>query len=260
VSPPWYGNRTCIGDRFSSSDYVHHVLSDGAPRLLTPAALDARTRIVANMRFPFGRAIPVTATAGLRQPLLVHEAGPLKNNDIRGTQTHVHESGGREPAVVCKTYLVPRGSSAVQQLAKRLPKPAGVSPPWFGNRAGKHRAFLAERGCSHATGGLRPPLLVVLRCGHSPAKLRLVQYTNARLQERRASARRGSVSVRACRAKRTIFGERRPPNQELRPSARRGMGIAPAAPSVCCRTRMLTCHGGLTPPALVLACECPPAK
>jgi len=60
---------------------------------LTPAApgtaLDGRTRIVANMRFPFARAIPFTATAGLRQPLLVHEAGPLKNNDIRGAQTHV---------------------------------------------------------------------------------------------------------------------------------------------------------------------------
>jgi hypothetical protein len=56
----------------------------------------------------------------------------------------------------------------------------------------QHRAFVAERGCSDATGGLRPPLLVVLWCGHLPTKLRLVRYTNARLQERRPSARGGS--------------------------------------------------------------------
>jgi hypothetical protein len=98
-----------------------------------------------------------------------------------------------------------------------------VSPPWFGNRSRllaeannfrpitsaeptaanrqpavvrescrQHRAFHAERGCSHATWGLRPPLLVVLRCGHSPAKPQLVRYTNARLQERRPSAGRGT--------------------------------------------------------------------
>jgi hypothetical protein len=72
-----------------------------------------------------------------------------------------------------------------------------VSPPCFGNRTGKHRAFVAERGCSHATGGLRPPLLVVLRYGHLPTKLRLVRYTNARLQERRASVHRGSVTTPA---------------------------------------------------------------
>jgi hypothetical protein len=72
-----------------------------------------------------------------------------------------------------------------------------VSPPCFGNRTGKHRAFVAERGCSHATGGLRPPLLVVLRYGHLPTKLRLVRYTNARSQERRASARRGSGTAPA---------------------------------------------------------------
>jgi hypothetical protein len=35
--------------------------------------------------------------------------------------------------------------------------------------------------------------------------------------------------------------------QERRPSARRGSAIAPAALSVSCRTRMLACHGELTP-------------
>jgi hypothetical protein len=84
-----------------------------------------------------------------------------RNCDLCNTRTLVYKSGGREPAVVRESRR-------------------------------QHRTFLVERGCSHATGGLRPPLLVVLRYGHLPAKLRLVRYTNARLQERRASARRGS--------------------------------------------------------------------
>jgi hypothetical protein len=46
-------------------------------------------------------------------------------------------------------------------------------------------------------GAYAPPLLVVLRCGHLPVKLRLVRYTNARLQERRPSARRGSATAPA---------------------------------------------------------------
>jgi hypothetical protein len=71
---------------------------------LTPiapdAALDGGTPIVAKVRLRLARAIRFTATAGLRQPLLVHDARPLKNSDIRGAQTHIHKSGGRQPAVV----------------------------------------------------------------------------------------------------------------------------------------------------------------
>ena len=70
---------------------------------LTPAApgaaLDGRTRIVANVWLCFAWANRFTATADLRQPLLVHDASPLKNNDIRGAQTHISRSGGRQPAV-----------------------------------------------------------------------------------------------------------------------------------------------------------------
>jgi hypothetical protein len=51
------------------------------------------------VRLRFARANRFTTTAGLRQPLLVHDVGSLKNGDIRGAQTHVHKSGGRQPAV-----------------------------------------------------------------------------------------------------------------------------------------------------------------
>jgi hypothetical protein len=78
---------------------------------LTPAAPGAapggHTPIVANMRPRFARAIRFTTTAGSRQPLLLYDAGLRKNSDIRGAQTHVHESGGRQPAVVCKTDPAP---------------------------------------------------------------------------------------------------------------------------------------------------------
>ena len=62
---------------------------------LTPAApgaaLGGRMRIIANVRLRFARAIRFTATAGSRQPLVVHDAGSVKNNDIRGAQMHVSQ-------------------------------------------------------------------------------------------------------------------------------------------------------------------------
>jgi hypothetical protein len=76
---------------------VHHGwLTPAAPG----AALGGRMRMVANVWRRFARAIRFTTTAGLRQPLPVHDAGPLKNSDIHGAQTHVSKSGGRQPAVV----------------------------------------------------------------------------------------------------------------------------------------------------------------
>jgi hypothetical protein len=62
---------------------------------LTPAApgaaLGGRMRIVANVRRRFARANRFTATASLRQPLLVHDTGLMKNSDIRGVQRHVFQ-------------------------------------------------------------------------------------------------------------------------------------------------------------------------
>jgi hypothetical protein len=50
-------------------------------------------------RASFPGRVRSPTTAGSRQPLLLHGAGRLKSNDIRGTQTHVFKSGGRQPAV-----------------------------------------------------------------------------------------------------------------------------------------------------------------
>jgi hypothetical protein len=87
VSPPWFGN--AVADAIAvpglSTSACHGWLTPIAPG----AALDGGTPIVAKARLRFARAIRFTATAGLRQPLLVHDARPLKNSDIRGAQTHI---------------------------------------------------------------------------------------------------------------------------------------------------------------------------
>jgi hypothetical protein len=134
-------------------------------RITPGAALGGRMRIVANVRLRFARANRFTATAGLRQPLLVHDVGSLKNNDIHGAQTQV------------------------------LTDLQTASPPWFGNLAADAGALLRRsRSACHgwltsaapgaatggrtriianvrrrfarairftATAGLRQPLLVV---------------------------------------------------------------------------------------------------
>jgi hypothetical protein len=115
------------------------------------------------------------ATAGLRQPLTVHGVGRPKNNDIRGAQTHGFlRAAGVSPPWVDKSHPHTR--------------PLFVGgPPTVCVRLAVAFAFLG------ATGGLRPPLLEWFYSARSlPAKLRLVRCTNARLQERRASARRGN--------------------------------------------------------------------
>jgi hypothetical protein len=82
---------TAIGLRrvitFGTHDQmVHH---GWLTRIAPGAALGGRMRMVANVRLRLARANRFTTTAGSRQSLLVHDAGPLKNSDIRGAHTHV---------------------------------------------------------------------------------------------------------------------------------------------------------------------------
>jgi hypothetical protein len=134
-------------------------------RIAPGAALGGRTRTVANVRWRFARASRFTTTAGLRQPLLVHGLGSLKNNDIRNAQTHVHESS--EPSAR-------RGSLASLQLLHRRATSTArqcVSPPWFGKRtcqyaSAKSREFvngaMTNSGAvavANPRGDYAPPLL-----------------------------------------------------------------------------------------------------
>jgi hypothetical protein len=138
---------------------VHHGwLTPIAPS----AALHGRTRIVANVRRRFARAIRFTTTAGLRQPLLVYDVGPLKNNDIRGAQTHVHKSGDRQPAVVFRTA----SATATRRLS----------------------AFHAHLR-TESTGGLRPPLL----CCRANVRRRNSDFCDAQTHISRSGDRQPAV-------------------------------------------------------------------
>jgi hypothetical protein len=135
---------------------VHH---GWLTRIAPGAALGGRTPIVANVRWGFARAIRFTTTAGLRQPLLVHEAGPLKNNDIRGAQTHVlQERRALAPVVRRPFALVGHSEQSSGNTDCRI-KMADRQPAVVRESHPQHRAFVTERECSHATGGLRPPAL-----------------------------------------------------------------------------------------------------
>jgi hypothetical protein len=94
-------------------------------RIAPGAALDARTRIVANVRWRFARAIRFTTTADLRQPLLVRDAGPPKKRHSRCSNAR------------------PTGA-------------AGVSPPWSGNRAGSTERFLLNEDARMPRGAYVP--------------------------------------------------------------------------------------------------------
>jgi hypothetical protein len=109
-------------------------------------------------------------TAGSHQPLLVHDAGSLKDNDIRGAQTHIRKSGGRQPAVVLS-------NAALSVMC------------W------KREARLRNHG------RLTPPAPGAVATTVRRKEWRFLRCTNAYSQERRASARRG-CDYRACNGKR----------------------------------------------------------
>jgi hypothetical protein len=104
-------------------------------------------------------------TAGSHQPLLVHDAGSLKDNEICGAQTHIPRSGGRQPAVGCKPHL--------QQQCDQFP-----------------RFDLACGG--YSTGGLRPPLLVLLQ---RPFAGKNGDFCGAQTHIPRSVARQSAVGV-----------------------------------------------------------------
>jgi hypothetical protein len=143
-----------------------------------------------------------------------------------------------------------RKSNIVRRLANAQSRAAGVSPPWSVNRPLCHdnrtlsggwrmhnqeRRASARRGCCwgnvvrnvlertckcvcETTGGLRPPLLV--QSERLPVKKRFSRCRNAHSQERRASARRGSVNRPRC-------GENRNIVRRLANAQPRAAGVSP---------------------------------
>jgi hypothetical protein len=140
------------------------------------------------------------------------------------------------------------------------PRAADVSPPWvrethLQERCRKDaedcRRYAHERRCSRSsepTGGLRPPLL--LQCERLSAKKRFLRSTNARSQERRASARRGAgnasamgnVFQRGFRRRRTLA-----PHGRLTPTAPDARCPFAVKSRITVRSRTRTKSGGRQP-------------
>jgi hypothetical protein len=186
---------------------------------LTPAAPGRRRGCLYRCAFRTGERA-THPTAGLRQPLLIAPRPFGAEYDIWDVQTHVHKSGGRQPAVGYDTNALLRELSTVRQSANTKPGAAGVSPPcarsverclrfvadhlqvrspthgWLtpaalGRKCGcRCRCAFHTRGyATHRTAGLRQPLL--LRDADSVKSARYAMHT-------RTSARAAGVSPPWC--------------------------------------------------------------
>jgi hypothetical protein len=192
VNPPWVlGKRTC-----KSASAKSRVTAGG---VLTNAGGFA----VANPRGAYAPRSWCSANVCQRK------------NDFRDARTHIHKSGGRQPAV---------GMSNAIAVAD-----AFVQRPASARRWSETTVATATRWISAfrvriprtSHGGLTPPALVS-GCERFPVKKRFWRCANAHSQERRASARRGTVNRTPCRGNHALFSDHATQEQERRASARRG--------------------------------------
>jgi hypothetical protein len=158
-------DRACIGDRFLRTDYVSpRTFASRHHGWLTPAA------------------------PGARRPFAV-------KNDIRAVQTHVSKSGGRQPAVGRSPVALARRSEQCSANTDCRIKSGGRQPAvgrihaCIGNRFLRTDYVSPRTFASRYHGWLTPAApgcTTFVRC-----EKRRSRCTNARFQERRASARRG---------------------------------------------------------------------
>jgi hypothetical protein len=202
-----------------SSDRIHDQERRALARRGSNSRLQRRLLLWTDYVSP--RTFASHTTAGSRQPLLLRDA-----RSVRNARFAMHKRTSARAAGVSPPWF-----------RKCTCRAAGVSPPWFEHHEPTQRDCseptrharpptvsrtfgncIAERTCyerlvSH--GGLTPPALVLVY-GRLPAEQRLLRCTNARQQERRASARRGSVTRTLSREHHTLFSSDRIHNQERR--------------------------------------------
>jgi hypothetical protein len=124
--------------------------------------------------------VSITGAAGVSPPWCAIPTPCREIEHRTATSEHAPRSGGRQPAVVGDTDAMPGKSNIAQRLTNTQPGAAGVSPPWSAKRS-------ATALVSH--GWLTPA--APDRATNIHCKARACRCTNARAQERRASARRG---------------------------------------------------------------------
>jgi hypothetical protein len=134
-------------------------------------------------------------------------------------------AAGVSPPWLGEPNIVQRESNIVRRLANTRSGAAGVSPPWFRFALATAIVFcgLITFRTAHSLPAPRLAYASRSRCTTFVHRTkRHLRCTNARSQERRASARRGSVNRTPCRENRTLSSGWRTHNQERRASARRG--------------------------------------
>jgi hypothetical protein len=109
VSPPWFGNTLATAFRLSDRPVV----------------------VTSESRFRFCKRGSLT-TAGLRQPLLVHDVRSLHKAPFAMHKRTFAGAAGVSPPWVGEPNIVQRESNIVRRLANAQPRAAGVSSPWFG--------------------------------------------------------------------------------------------------------------------------------
>jgi hypothetical protein len=111
--------RVCNGGRFSRCDYVCH----GTPRFRTTAGLRQPLLVVRRQLVVYARLRFATVFCfprGAYAPRSCCSANVCRRkNDFCDARTHIHKSGGRQPAVVCDTYDVREEWSAVRVRPNR---------------------------------------------------------------------------------------------------------------------------------------------
>jgi hypothetical protein len=209
VSPPWLGKRICqCASAKSRKTAIDALTNVGAVAVVNPRGADAPRSWLHGVRSPrkwrFLRYANARSTrSGGREPAVVRSYDRCvgRSECCSATSEYTTRSGVCQPAVVGETHL----------------------PVRFRKVAGDRHRCAHERRCSRGsepTGADAPRFW--LHGVRSPMKWRFLRCTNARSQERRSSARRGSVMRTLSRDDRTLFSGDRIHNKERRVLARRG--------------------------------------
>jgi hypothetical protein len=199
------GNAVAIADAF--------VQRPASARRWSETTVATATRWISAFRV----RIPNTSHGGLRPPLLRCRANVYRRKTIFAMQKRIcARAAGVSPPWSGEPSAVPRKPRNVRRPCDAGPRAAGVSPSWVCTRWSVAHG-VRQITCKHVsrtTRSLRPPLL--LQCERLSAKKRFLRCTNAGSQERRASARRGTVNRTPCRRNHALFNDHATQEQERR--------------------------------------------
>ena len=164
------------------------------------------------MRRPRSPRTTVTERTERRQIMTSNSLTVLRESNSALRRPHTQpRAAGVSPPWFRDTNVVQRETRFVQRLANGRTRAAGVSPPGFGFALATATGFFGLNTSCAAHADVVPRLAYASRScvavRMSAGEKRLFPCANARLQERRVSARRGSVIRTLCNGKRALFSD-----------------------------------------------------